>query len=152
MNEVDLGRAREALQVLQSLICTERPEDYRGDRRGGIAFCAEITLAAIATRKKILGPDLSGEASWEILIALYVAWFRNERMSTTDVGYAAGMPITTALRWMSVLASKGMICREDDVHDARRIWIKLSKTGRTLVETCIEAQQSLRHLPPSKAA
>lgn len=39
------------------------------------------------------------------------------------------MPATTALRWLTVLEDKGLIVREADATDARRVFVRLSSDG-----------------------
>lgn len=140
MDESDLVRARAALRVLQGLLTNEH--SYSASKIWSETFigCVEVTISHMEVRKNVLGSALAPEAAWEIMLALYASWYHNKRMSTTDVGYAAGMPPTTALRWLNVLADKEIICRESDIYDSRCTLIKLSKSGREMVESVIKAQ------------
>lgn len=80
-------------------------------------------------REKCLPSDLFGEPAWDILLDLYVAAKENVKISTTSACIGANVPPTTGLRWLQVLEGHGLIERECDGLDQRRIFVKLSKSG-----------------------
>ena len=43
----------------------------------------------------------------------------------------AGVPLTTALRWIATLETEGLIDRQNDRFDRRRTFLELSEKGRT---------------------
>jgi DNA-binding MarR family transcriptional regulator len=45
---------------------------------------------------------------------------------TSELSIAAGIPLTTTLRWISKLESEGFVTRADDPLDGRRVWIALA--------------------------
>jgi len=85
-------------------------------------------------RDSLFGRDLFGEPAWDILLDLYVAEQSGRPLALSTVGSLAGVPQTTAFRWMTQLIERGLIVRKADPNDARRGLIRLSDTGRTLLE------------------
>jgi DNA-binding MarR family transcriptional regulator len=80
-------------------------------------------------------PTLFGEASWDILLDLLASEKPGRRVSISSASVASGVPPTTALRWISVLESRGLIKREDDHVDRRRTFLKLTDKAHALFDS-----------------
>lgn len=72
---------------------------------------------------------LFGEPAWDILLDLFIAAKERKRLPVTSACIGAAVPATTALRWLTVLEEKGLIVRENDASDARRVFVRLSSDG-----------------------
>jgi DNA-binding MarR family transcriptional regulator len=98
------------------------------------ADLSELALQAYRDRRRrstIFGDDaLFGEPAWDILLDLFVAGEKNRRVAVTSACIGSGVPSTTALRWLSVLETRGLIEREYDDQDARRSFVRLTPQGR----------------------
>ena len=81
-------------------------------------------------RNEFFDPDLFGEPGWDILLDLYRAELGQERLAISSIGLSSGTAPTTTIRWLNTLESKGLIRREPDPLDARRIFASL--TGETV--------------------
>ena len=90
-------------------------------------------------RTEYLPDGLPVEASWEILLDLYVSELRMERISLTAIGGSSGVPLTSALRRMQELESKELIARVPDEKDKRRAAAQLTEKGRLAVQSFIRA-------------
>ncbi|HMP55722.1 MAG TPA: MarR family transcriptional regulator [Novosphingobium sp.] len=84
-------------------------------------------------------PDLFGEPAWDILLDLMHAEHMGKRVSITSACIGSAVPSTTALRWIKILEGKGLIERFFDERDARRSFIRLSKTGLTKMKIYFRA-------------
>ncbi|WP_395333415.1 MarR family transcriptional regulator [Novosphingobium sp. BL-8H] len=81
-------------------------------------------------RTKIFGSeDLFGEPAWDILLDLFIAAKERRRVSVTSACIGSAVPSTTALRWITILEKQGLLVREADPGDARRVYVKLSARG-----------------------
>lgn len=81
-------------------------------------------------RTKIFGSeDLFGEPAWDILLDLFIATKERRRVSVTSACIGSAVPSTTALRWITILEKQGLLMREADPGDARRVYVKLSARG-----------------------
>lgn len=62
-----------------------------------------------------------------MLLDLAAAKAERKRVSITSLCLASGVPMTTALRWLSVLTDKNLIERKEDPADGRRVFVELSE-------------------------
>ncbi len=69
---------------------------------------------------------LFGEPAWDLLLDLFIAARERKRVPVTSACIGAAVPTTTALRWLSILEARGLVLRDDDASDARRIFVRLS--------------------------
>jgi DNA-binding MarR family transcriptional regulator len=68
------------------------------------------------------------------------------RVSVSSAGIASAAPATTALRWIKQLEASGVIRREADPQDRRRIYLRLSEEGlRKMGMLLHEARSLLSH-------
>ena len=87
-------------------------------------------------------PDLFGEPAWDILLDLMHAEHKGKRVSITSACIGSAVPSTTALRWIKILESKGLIERFIDERDGRRNFIRLSDTGLAKMRRYFRATNS----------
>lgn len=80
-------------------------------------------------REKFMGADLFADPAWDILLDLTAARVEHRRVSVTSLCIAAGVPPTTALRWIGQMIDSGLLVREQDDQDRRRAFIDLSEEG-----------------------
>ncbi|WP_394728199.1 MarR family transcriptional regulator [Altererythrobacter sp. GH1-8] len=79
--------------------------------------------------------DLFGEPAWDILLDLYIAYAEGKTVSVSSACIGSASPPTTGLRWLGVLQDAGLVEREHDPHDQRRILVRLSDHGVERMET-----------------
>lgn len=131
-------RALEALELLQQLLVGQEPlvpaALTSGQRRAVLARHAQQAITMRHKRRELVGAELAAEPCWEILLTLYTNWAQGVRISVTDLGYAAGIPTPTVVRWLAVLVQRNFVCRDADPSDGRRIWISLTRTAVTAIE------------------
>jgi DNA-binding MarR family transcriptional regulator len=87
-------------------------------------------LAARRARTEALGAGLFADPAWDMLLALFAAAERGEALPVTRLCAAAGVPQTTALRWLEQLEQSRLIARTADSTDARRTLISLAPDAR----------------------
>ncbi|HET7604670.1 MAG TPA: hypothetical protein VFK28_01200 [Sphingomicrobium sp.] len=86
-------------------------------------------LKARAARRKFFNEQLFADPAWDMLLELYALKCEDLRISVSKLSHAAGVPGTTALRWIDKLEQEQLLFRKDDPLDGRRIWIELSEKG-----------------------
>ena len=86
-----------------------------------------------------MNADLFGEPTWDILLDLFVAAREDRRVPTTSACIGAHVPPTTALRWLRILEMRGLVEREEDGHDGRRTFVRLSARGEDVMESYLGA-------------
>ncbi|MEP3051314.1 MAG: MarR family transcriptional regulator [Erythrobacter sp.] len=81
-------------------------------------------------RGRIFGqPELFGEPAWDILLDLYVAHADGKRVSVSSACIGSASPPTTGLRWLGILSDQGLVLREHDPEDQRRVLVRLTDAG-----------------------
>ena len=92
-------------------------------------------------RARFFDDDLFGEPSWDILLDLYLASCEGRLVPTTSACIGSGVPPTTALRWLRILESKGLVERCSDNLDGRRTFVSLSDRGIGAMEAFLSSSR-----------
>lgn len=103
---------------------------------------ARKTYALRRKRAAIFGnADLFGEPAWDILLDLFIAQAEGKPVSVSSACIGSASPATTGLRWLGVLADEGLVVRENDPEDHRRVLVRLTARGIAAMERFFEAMQ-----------
>lgn len=91
-----------------------------------LADLAGRLLAERARRAQFFADDLFAEAGWNIMLDLFVARHRVRRVTVSDACLGSGAPHATANRWLQKLVDAGLVCRDCDKTDGRRVFVDLT--------------------------
>jgi DNA-binding MarR family transcriptional regulator len=121
----------------------EMKRDYHADEPAGLpgGFGAaravqpalpdpQVVRQIIANRQaraRFFDPALFGDPAWDMLLDLTAAHGEGAQVSVTSLCIAAGVPATTALRWLTQMVETGIFIRVPDPADRRRAFIALSE-------------------------
>lgn len=108
-------------------------------RRDDPLHLARRLYANRRRRSKYFTEDLLGEPGWDILLDLYVNEGDRKRVSVTSACIGSCVPSTTALRWIALMETEGLVLRENDGSDRRRAFIRLTERGRDAMRRYLEA-------------
>jgi hypothetical protein len=161
-----IGIANELLAMARELEIGESPSAILDSLAGGSGEGAKVTASqdhpiwvelARQTyedrrrRTKIFrSEELFGEPAWDILLDLFIAAKERRRVSVTSACIGSAVPSTTALRWIAILEKQGLLVREADPGDARRVYVKLSARGyAAMLEYFASASRSIVRLDDS---
>lgn len=65
-----------------------------------------------------------------MLLDLYVSRSKGLRpVSVSSLCIASAVPATTALRWINALVQEGLVARQPDLRDKRRVLVSLTDEG-----------------------
>jgi hypothetical protein len=118
------------------------PRSARADRR--YLALARQAYALRRKRAAIFGnPELFGEPAWDILLDLYIAHAEAKPVSVSSACIGSAAPPTTGLRWLGVLADEGLVVRENDPEDHRRVLVRLTRKGITAMERFFDGVSNL---------
>lgn len=134
-------RLRNAAKDHANSAIPDQPASARPARPGNSHLAlARKTYALRRKRAAIFGnPDLFGEPAWDILLDLYIAQGEGKQVSVSSACIGSAAPATTGLRWLSVLAEQGLVMRENDPEDHRRVLVRLTRAGVTAMDRFFEA-------------
>ena len=85
-------------------------------------------IANRQARARFFDSELFSDPAWDMLLDLTAAHAEHRRVSVTSLCIAAGVPATTALRWVRQMVDSGIFVRIADSTDKRRAFIALSDT------------------------
>ncbi len=134
-------RLRNAAEGAPSAAEADKPPQTRAPRAARSALAlARKTYALRRKRSAIFGnADLFGEPAWDIMLDLFVAHGEGKTVSVSSACIGSASPATTGLRWLGVLADEGLVVRENDPEDHRRVMVRLTSTGQAAMERFFEA-------------
>lgn len=97
-----------------------------GDQPINSASQVRRFIAARNARARYIEPQLTSDVPWNMLLDLYAAHLEGRAISLTSAYIASNAPNTTALRWVTALENEGLVFRESDGKDKRRVYLRLA--------------------------
>jgi DNA-binding MarR family transcriptional regulator len=127
----------EIKQMLHALVASKNASDSAG---------AEITATGLRDleiklrrlRNKQFPGGYFSDFAWDILLDLDKAAREGRRFVVSDAGADAGVPLTTAVRYIAKLERDGYIERETDPNDRRRTFVSLTDRGAQALDATFE--------------
>jgi DNA-binding MarR family transcriptional regulator len=104
---------------------------------------ARVLLAIRRRRSDYLHAAMFGEPAYDMLIGLYVAKNSGEPVTVARLSEIAGVPLSSAARWLEYLAAKRLVSREPHPNDRRALLIQLTEQGRQALEGLFRAVADL---------
>ncbi len=77
-------------------------------------------------RRRFFPAELFGEPAWDLLLDLFQARLEGKSISVTSACIGADVPLSTALRWIGVLETEGLVERSRNLTDHRSTWVSLT--------------------------
>lgn len=91
---------------------------------------ALLRLRAVRrVRARALTPELFADPCWDMLLDLYDAYLGRSRLTVSALAESAGLPLTTTIRRLDLLAANQLVDRAPDPSDRRRTFVELSESG-----------------------
>lgn len=88
-------------------------------------------------REEVLGADLFSDPAWDIILDVYAASARGQKVQISSLSPMSGVPSSTARRWAHKLIARGLLERERDARDNRLTFVRLSQEGQARVRSFI---------------
>jgi len=85
------------------------------------------------------GRALFADPAWDILLDLFIREAQGEPVSVKSASVGSNVAPSTALRWLKVLESEGLIISRDDSEDRRCRLVTLTSDGRRIMTDCLAA-------------
>jgi len=103
-----------------------------GDLPPGAELAAWLFMAR-RLREEVLGAELFSDPAWDILLDVYAASARGEKIQISSLSPMSNVPSSTARRWAHKLIELGLLERVRDNGDQRRTYIELSEEGHARI-------------------
>lgn len=130
-----LRKLSDEVERIASALARMSTEDSLGAeaRPSGASGEAEIspetvrlTIRARRLRGRYFPGELFADPAWDMMLELLLAELTYQRVSISALQAAAGVPPTTALRWLNHMVQTGLMFRRADPLDARRVFVELA--------------------------
>ncbi len=96
-----------------------------------------VLARSIASARRKLGTHLEASLfanpGLDIMLFLFAEGLDGATVTTNACCAAAGVPRTTALRWIKLLQDRGLVNGSDDISDRRVTMLALSSHGRSTI-------------------
>ncbi len=144
-----LAQASEKIQALDGLVTSseDKPNDQLTPAAGNINAAELIHRAEKLlkwSRLKAdtlnLGAGLFADSCWNMCLDTYICDLKGEKITVSSIAHSSGIPMTTAMRYINVMAEQGLLEKTQNPSDNRMIFISTSATCKDKVSTI------LRHL------
>jgi DNA-binding MarR family transcriptional regulator len=113
---------------------------HRPDGSREKAALARTIVVGRRRRRQIFLKVRFGEPSWDMILELYLSACEGQSVDVTSLCRACGVPQTTALRHLDMLERQGLVRREADIADGRRIFVRQCETLRLQLEHWLERE------------
>lgn len=91
------------------------------------------------TQARHLAEDLFADPAWDMLLDLFAAECEGTPFSISALCAGAGVPLTTAWRYLAMLEAKMLVGRRPDIRDRRRTILYLTPRARTGIADILES-------------
>lgn len=122
-----------------STLCGARIRDTEA-LKPALVWEAQKLIKARSSRAKYFPAELFGEPAWNILLDLYVCKARGQRITITSSCIASGVPPTTAIRYINLLVSMGLLTKSVSTADLRATYLELTGEAENLMDKFLRAQ------------
>ena len=133
----EAGAPERRILPAAQLATTPVPASGCADVPQSLADLARRLYTLRRRRARHLPAELFGEPACEILLDLFIAAEEGRLIPVTSACIAADVPGTTALRWLTLLESRGMVERRPDPRDGRRCHVALTVARYTAIASCL---------------
>lgn len=149
--QTDFSRIVSTVELLSRQLTQAQSNKRVAPVRSIGAVRLETTLSAYAKHvrrmrsdaRAHLPADLFGDPAFDMLLDLFIAREENYKLSISSVVTAGHTPPTTGLRWLAKIEKYGLVIREPDPLDARRSYIILNESGRSMMKEWLSRHVSV---------
>ncbi len=90
------------------------------------ALAKEI-LRTRGQREAYFGMPIFGEPAWDMILDLFISHEERRSVSISGLAVVAGVPGSTAYRWIERMTSMGLLIQTPDETDGRRTFVTLER-------------------------
>lgn len=102
--------------------------------RSQLTEMAKCQYAGRTARHMFLPKDLFREFAWDMLLALYARALGDQPSFVVQICEIAGASVSTGLRYLGILEELGLIERELSSSDHRKVRLRLTARGMTVMD------------------
>lgn len=144
-----LGQASKKIEALDELIASSN----NAQAHQSFSAIADISTEELVRRaEKLLqwsrfkaetlnlGSGLFADSCWNMCLDVYICDLKDKKVTVSSIAHSSGIPMTTAMRYINVMAGEGLLGKAPNPSDHRMIFISTSETCKDKISAI------LRHL------
>lgn len=144
-----LAQAAEKMEALDGLISSSNSIDMQASLPSDNNIKAEelvrraeklLRWSRLKADTLNLGSGLFADSCWNMCLDVYICDLKDEKITVSSIAHSSGIPMTTAMRYINVMAEEGLLEKSPNPSDNRMIFISTSATCKEKISTI------LRHL------
>ena len=89
-------------------------------------------------RNHFFNADLFADPAWDMMLDLFIAEAEGRETPVMNLCLSSQVPETTTLRWVKTLEHAGIVIRQKDEHDQRRVLVRLSPDAAKALATYLD--------------
>jgi hypothetical protein len=156
MNSQERERIARVASLLNELLGAADEEEWSSEvpAQDRLVLLAKDEIKARRRRQDLFPNMQVADPAWDLLLELFIHQAEGRRISVTGLGLGANVPGATVLRWLAMFHEGGLIIREPDPADRRRIWVYLTDSGWDRIAQAIAPpeRRPVAAAPPGVAA
>jgi hypothetical protein len=129
VNEPHYGTVVARLRSVGDRPGTQRPQRAPADVSPGSLAAARRMIRARLRRQNYFDAALFADPAWDMMLDLFVAEAEGRETPVMNLCLSSQVPETTTLRWVKTLEHAGVVIRQKDEHDQRRVLVRLSPSA-----------------------
>jgi hypothetical protein len=135
-------------RVMSKILAVPEQSDRAKSIENSVLACR--LYEARRNRRHFLPENLFADPAWDMLLLLYCLQSSNGTISVTGLCASAGVPMTTALRWLKEVERRALVRRVQNPSDRRSHFINLTEHGKEKMDAYFEyVRKRTFDLPPS---
>ncbi|MGI9360738.1 MAG: helix-turn-helix domain-containing protein [Parasphingorhabdus sp.] len=83
------------------------------------------------------GSGLFTDSCWNMCLDTYICDLKGTKVTVSSIAHGSGIPMTTAMRYINVMAEEGMLEKSPNPSDNRMLFLSTSMTCKTKISTIL---------------
>ncbi|MDQ1158905.1 DNA-binding MarR family transcriptional regulator [Sphingomonas sp. SORGH_AS 950] len=127
------------------ILSARRDTGDRADQRNRLA---RIILKNRQRRQEMFPAVAFGEPAWDMILQIYVADHAGQAVDVSSLCASTGIPKTSALRHLDRLVECGLVRRQPDTVDTRRVYVLPNDALREQTERWLDTMNLAVEIGP----
>lgn len=140
-----LSHALEQVETLQQTAAAKDSQSVDSDinlvklNDADLIVQAEKFLRWCRVKADILnmGTGLFSDSCWIMCLDIYICDLKDEQVTVSAVAHSSGVPMTTAMRYINVMAEEGLLEKSPNPSDHRMIFVSTSPDCKEKISTIL---------------
>ncbi len=142
-----LEKATEKLTVLQDGLVAATNDTQTSETRSN---SIRLTTAELIKRAEELlrwsrfkantlglNSGLFADSCWNMCLDVYICDLKEEKITVSSIAHSSGIPMTTAMRYINVMAEDGLLEKSPNPMDNRMVFIATTISGKDKISAIL---------------